>query len=152
MKPLSLRETATRFGINDLPIIFRQQNVAIWGLHLSEKILGPDETFANKVQMEVYNSMVNFYQPFQRPLEVQKQFLRCIRTTDSKRLPNTDYFWVRVSLDRTQDAFQEQIVCTPLLYFGYTLLMLLHSFVGQRDSMWKANYNPGPYRDEDMKF
>ena len=120
MKPLSLREAATRFGINDLPTIFRPQIVAIWGPQLSERILGPDETFADKVRIEVYNSVANFYQPFQRPLEVQKQFMRCIRTTDGKRPPVTHDVWVRVSLDRTQDAFQGWKVCTPLLYFGYT--------------------------------
>ena len=59
-----------RFGINDLPAIFRQQIVAIWGPHLTERILGPDETFADQVQIEVYNSVANFYQPFQRPMEV----------------------------------------------------------------------------------
>ena len=65
VKPLSLREAATRFGINDLPTIFRQQIVAIWGPQLSERILGPDETFADKVRIEVYNTVANFYQPFQ---------------------------------------------------------------------------------------
>ena len=120
MKPLSLREAATRFGINDLPTIFRQQIVAIWGLQLSERIRGPDKTFAYKVWIEVYNSVANFYQPFQRRLKVQKRFMRCIRTTDGKRPPVTHDVWASVSLDRTQDAFQGRKVCTPLLYFSYT--------------------------------
>ena len=61
VKPPSLREVATRFRINDLPIIFRQQIVAIWGPYLSGRILGLDETFADKVRIEVDNSMANFY-------------------------------------------------------------------------------------------
>ena len=120
IKPLSLERAATRFGINDFPAIFRQQIVAIWGPHLTERILGPDETFAGNVRIGVYNSVANFYQPFQRPLEVQKRFLRCVRSGDGKRPAVTHNVWVRVSQDRNQDAFQGRKVCTPLLYFSYT--------------------------------
>ena len=52
MDPLSLREAAMRFGINNLPAIFCQQIVAIWGPHLTELILGPDETFVDQVRIE----------------------------------------------------------------------------------------------------
>src|SRR5437016_4073247 len=38
MDPLLLREAAVRFRINDLPAIFRQQIVAIWGPHLTKRI------------------------------------------------------------------------------------------------------------------
>src|SRR6266852_4674789 len=65
MKPLSLGEAATRFGINDLPIIFRHRIADMWGAHLAERILGPVETYADNVLIEVYNSVANFYQPFQ---------------------------------------------------------------------------------------
>ena len=119
MKPLSLKEAAVRFGINDLPAIFHQQIVAIWGPHLTERILGPDETFADKVRIEVYNSVANFYQPFQRPLEVQKRFMRCVRICDGKRAAITHNVWVRVKEDRTEDTFQGRKVFTPLLYFSY---------------------------------
>jgi hypothetical protein len=120
LKPLSLNDAALAFGISDLPNIFRQQIVALWGTHLTERILGPDETFANKVRIEVYNSVANFYQPFQRPLEVQKRFLRCVRSDDGKRPAVTHDVWVRVKLDRTDDSFQGRKVCRPLLYFSYT--------------------------------
>ena len=46
--------------------------------------------------------------------------MRSIKTTDGKRAHVTHDVWVRVSLHRTQDAFQGRKVCTPLLYFGYT--------------------------------
>jgi hypothetical protein len=65
MKPLSLGEAATRFGINDLPIIFRHRIANMWGAHLVERIPGPANTYADNVLIEVYNSMANFYQPFQ---------------------------------------------------------------------------------------
>ena len=94
-----------RFGINDLPAIFRQQIVAIWGPHLTERILGPDETFADQVRIEVYNSVANFYQPFQRPMEVQKRLLHCIRSLNGKRSAVTHDVWVRVKLERTEDSF-----------------------------------------------
>ena len=74
MKPLSLADAAEAFGINDLPVIFCQQIAAIWGPYLTERILGLDQTFANNVHIGVYNSVANFYQPFQRPQEVEKGF------------------------------------------------------------------------------
>ena len=119
-KPLSLGEAATRFDINDFPAIFRQQIVAIWGSHLTKRVLGPGKTFVSKVRIEIYNSVLNFYQPFQRPLEVQKWYLRCVRWGDGKRPGVTHNVWVRVSQDRTQDTFQGRKVCAPVLYFGYT--------------------------------
>jgi hypothetical protein len=121
IKPLSLKAAAIRFGINDFPAIFRQQIVAIWGEHLTERILGPDETFADQVRIELYNSVANFYQPFQRPREVQKRFMRCgVSSGDGKRPAVTHNVWVRVNPDRAQDAFQGRKVCTPLMYFSYT--------------------------------
>ena len=109
-----------RFGLNDFPTIFRQEIIAIWGAHLTERILGPNETFSDTVRIEVYNSVANFYQPFQRPLEVQKRFLRCVRSGHGKRSAVTHDVWVRVKQDRTEDSFQGRKVCTPLLYFSYT--------------------------------
>jgi hypothetical protein len=72
MKPLSLGEAAMRFGINDLPIILRDRIVDMWGTYLVEKILGPAETYAENVFIEVYNSLANLQQPYQRPLQVEK--------------------------------------------------------------------------------
>ena len=120
MKPLSLREAAERFGINDLPTIFRRQLVGMWGPRLTERILGPEQSFAGKALIEIYKSVTNFYQPFQRPLEVQKRFMRCDRSGDSARPPVTHNVWVRVDAERGMDTFQGRKVCTPLLYFGYT--------------------------------
>jgi hypothetical protein len=119
LKPLSLRQAAERFGINDLPSLFRQQITAMWGPHLTEKVLGADREFGNKVIIEVYNSVANFYQPFQRPLEVEKRFLRCVRSSDGTRPAVTHDVWVRVDADRGMDTFQGRKVCTPLLYFSY---------------------------------
>ena len=120
VKALSLREASLKFGINDLPVLFHQQMVAIWGSQLTDRILGPGDDFADKVRIEVYNSVANFYQPFQRPLEVQKRFLRSVQSGDGKRPAITHDVWVRVKLDRTEDTFQGRKVCTPLLYFSYT--------------------------------
>ena len=120
MHPLSLREAATRFGINDLATIFRHRIVDMWGPYLAERILGHAETYADNVFIEVYNSVANFYQPFQRPLQVEKRLMRCVRTGNGKRTPITHTIWVRISADRTQDTFQGREVCMPLLYFAYT--------------------------------
>jgi hypothetical protein len=65
MKPLLLGEAAMRFGINDIPIIFGHKITDMWGIYLAEKILGPAETYADNVLIEVYNSVANLYQPFQ---------------------------------------------------------------------------------------
>jgi len=142
MKSLSLREAATRFGINDFPAIFRQQIVAIWGPHLTERILGPDETFADQVRIEVYNSVANFYQPFQRPLEVRKRLLRCVRSGDGKRPPVTHNVWVRVTQDRTEDAFVGCKVCRPLLYFSYTPPMFAAQLRGPEGQKVGAELQP----------
>ena len=119
MKPLSLKEAAVRFGLSDFPAIFRQQIIAIWGTHLTERILGPNETFGDIVRIEVYNSVANFYQPFHQPLEVQKQFLRCVQFGGNKRSAVMHNVWVRVKQDWTLDSFQGCKACTPLLYFSY---------------------------------
>src|SRR6266852_2232498 len=119
MHPLSLREAATRFRINDLATIFRHRIVNMWGPYLAERILGHAETYADNVFIEVYNSVANFYQPFQRPLQVAKRLMGCVRTGDSKRTPVSHTIWVRVNVDRMQDTFQGRQVSMPLLYFAY---------------------------------
>jgi len=48
-----LGEAAMRFGINDLPIIFRHRIADMWGAHLVERILGRAETYAENVLLEV---------------------------------------------------------------------------------------------------
>ena len=120
MKPLSLKEAAVWFGLSDFPAIFRQQIIAIWGTHVGERILGPNETFGDTVRIEVYNSLANFYQPFQQPLEVQKGILRCVRFGGDKKSAVTRNVSVCVKQDRTHDSFQGRKACTPLLYFSYT--------------------------------
>jgi hypothetical protein len=65
MKSLSLGEAAPKFGINDLPIIFRGSIADMWGTNLVERILGPAETYAENIFIEIYNSVANLYQPFQ---------------------------------------------------------------------------------------
>jgi hypothetical protein len=120
MKSLLLGEAAMRFGINDLPIIFRHRIADMWGTNLAERILGPAETYAENVFIEVYNNVANFYQPFQRPLQVEKRLMHCVWTGDGKRNLVSHKIWVRVNADRTQDSFQGHQVCMPLLYFAYT--------------------------------
>ena len=120
MHPLSLREAATRFGINDLATIFRHRIVDMWGPYLAERILGHAETYADNVFIKVYNSVANFYQPFQRQLQVQKHLIHCVRTGNGKSTPITHTMWVCISADRTQDTFQGREVCMLLLYFAYT--------------------------------
>jgi hypothetical protein len=87
---------------------------------MAERILGNAETFAHNVFIEDYNSMANFYQPFQRPLQVEKRLMRCVWTGNGKRTPITHTIWVRISADRTQDSSQKREVFMPLLYFAYT--------------------------------
>src|SRR5205085_498817 len=135
-------EAAVRFGINDLPAIFCQQIVPIWGPYLTEWILGPDETFADQVQIEVYNSVANFYQPFQRPMEVQKRLLHCVRSLNSKRSTVTHDVWVRVKLKRTEDSFQGCKVCTPLLYFSYKPPMFVTDLHGPERQQVAAERQP----------
>jgi hypothetical protein len=72
MKPLSLGQAATRFGINDLSIIFWDRIADMYGTHLVERILSHAETYSENVFIEVYNSVANNYQLFQRPLQVKK--------------------------------------------------------------------------------
>jgi hypothetical protein len=91
----------------------------MWGTHLAEMILGPAETYAENVFIEVYNIVTNFYQPFQRPLQVEKRLMHCVRIGDGKRTPVTHTIWVHVNADRMQDSFQGRQVCMPLLHFTY---------------------------------
>jgi hypothetical protein len=120
IKPLSLTEAEERFEINDLARLFRDRAADVWGLDLTERILGPANGYANRVHIEVYNSVADYYQPFQRPLLVEKRFLRCSKDENTKRGLVTHDIWVRVNTDRTQDSFQGRQPCRPLLYFCYT--------------------------------
>src|SRR3978361_2331234 len=99
MKPLSLGEAATRCGINDFPIIFRDRIADMWGTQMAERILGPSETYAKNVFIEVYNSVANFYQPFHRPLQVEKRLMRCVRSEDGKRTQVYHTICERVNAD-----------------------------------------------------
>ena len=88
MKPLLLREAAMRFGICDFLAIVRQRILSIWGPYLTERILESAETFAGKVQIEVYNTVANFNQFFQRLLEVQKYFCLVSNLVMANELPS----------------------------------------------------------------
>jgi hypothetical protein len=102
-----------------LEIIFRDRIADMWGTRLAARILGPAETYAENVFIEVYNSVANFYQLLQRPLQVEKRLMHCVKTEDGKRTPVSHMIWVRVNADRMQDSFQGRQVCMPLLYFTY---------------------------------
>lgn len=69
--------------------------------------------------IQVYNSVAYHYQPFQRPLEVEKYILRYTykwRNGGEHR----QSIWTRASEHHTQDTFQGRKAAIPLLYFAYT--------------------------------
>lgn len=71
-------------------------------------------------RIEVYNSVVYFYQLFQRPLVVEKQLLQCTHNWQ-----NSGTLWHAISMQYSkagmQDTLQGQKATIPLLYFSYTL-------------------------------
>jgi hypothetical protein len=119
IKPLSLSEAATRFSIPDLPVLFRDYVEELWGQRVAERVLGRRETYAESTLIEIYNSVANYYQPFQRPLEIERRLLRCTKET-GKNEPVCHDIWVRESEDRDKDSFQGRKACRPLLYFSFS--------------------------------
>src|SRR5205807_1128843 len=119
IKPLSLSEAATRFSIPDLPVLFRDYVEELWGQCMAERVLSRRETYAESMLFEIYNSVANYYQPFQRPLEIERRLLRCTKETGKNELVCHD-IWVQESEDRDKDSFQGRKAYRPLLYFSFS--------------------------------
>lgn len=119
IKRLSLSEAADRFSIPDLPALFRDYVEELWGQRVAERVLGRRETYAESTMIEIYNSVANYFQPFQRPLEIERRLLRCTKEA-GKNEPLSHDIWVRESQDRDRDSFQGRKACKPLLYFSFS--------------------------------
>ena len=89
-----------------------------WGPELVRAVCGPLGAREGTVRIQVYNSVVFYYQPFQQPKEVKKVFLKCPPGRSSPTQPNA--IWIRETDDRTRDTFQGRRVVIPYLYFEYT--------------------------------
>ena len=132
IKQLSLREGATLFSIPDLAVLFRDYVEELWGQRGAERVLGRRETYAGSTMIEIYNSVANYYQPFQRPLEIERRLLRCTKETGKNELLSHD-IWVRGSEERDKDSFQGRKACKPLLYFSFTPSKALIPTTSQRN-------------------
>ena len=75
IKRLSLSEAVDRFSTPDLPALFRDYVQEIWGQRVAESILGQIETYAESTMIQIYNSVANYFQPFQCPLEIERRLL-----------------------------------------------------------------------------
>ena len=75
IKLLSLREAADRLSIPDLPVLFPDYVDELWGQCVAERVLGRRETYSESTMIEIYNSVANYFQPFQRPLEIERRLL-----------------------------------------------------------------------------
>jgi len=64
-----------RFSIPDLPVLFRDYVEELWGQRVAERILGRRETYAESTVIEIYNSVANYFQPVQHPLEIERRLL-----------------------------------------------------------------------------
>ena len=89
-----------QFSIHDLPALFRDYVEELWGL--AESVLGRIETYMESTMMEIYNSVVNYFQPFQHPLEIERRLLRCTKEA-GKNEPVSYDIWVWESQDRDKD-------------------------------------------------
>ncbi|KAG0641638.1 hypothetical protein HOY80DRAFT_999181 [Tuber brumale] len=67
IKRLSLSEAATHISIPDLPGLFRDYAEELWGQRMAERVLSQRETYAKSTMIEIYNSVANYFQLFQRP-------------------------------------------------------------------------------------
>jgi len=119
IKQLSLSEAADRFSIPDLPVLFRDDVEELWGQRVAERVLGRSETYVESTMIEIYNSVANYFQPFQPPLEIERRLLRCTKEA-GKHEPRSHNIWVRESQDRNKDSFQGRKPCKPLLYFWFS--------------------------------
>ena len=75
IKRLSLSETADRFSMPDLPALFRDYVKELRGQRVAESVLGRRETYTESTMIEIYNSVANSFQLFQRPLEIERRLL-----------------------------------------------------------------------------
>jgi len=46
---------------------------------VAERVLGWRETYAESTMIEISNSVANYFQPFQRRLEIERRLLRCTK-------------------------------------------------------------------------
>ncbi|KAG0638795.1 hypothetical protein HOY80DRAFT_1001502 [Tuber brumale] len=119
IKWLSLSEVATHQSIPDLPVLFCDYVEELRGHRAAERVLGQREACAKSTKIEIYNSVANYFQPFKRPLEIEKRLLRCIKETGKNQLLSHD-IWVHESEDRDKNSFQGRKVYKPLLYFSFS--------------------------------
>ena len=84
-----------------------------------ESVLGRRETYAESTMIEIHNLVANYFQPFQRTLEIERRLLRC-NTEAGKNEPLSHNIWARESQDRDRDSFQGRKACKPLLYFSFS--------------------------------
>lgn len=106
------------FGIRDLAQCFKDRMVEQWGEDLFRSIGGEDWDYARRTLIWVYNSVVYYYQPFQRRLEVAKHLLRCTFKWRNGR-EQWQSIETRIFENRTQDTFQGRKAAIPLLCFTY---------------------------------
>jgi len=119
IKQLSLSEAADRFSIPDQPVLFRDYVEELWGQREADRVLGRRETYAESTMIEIYNSVANYFQPFERPLEMERRLLRCTKEA-GKNEPLSHNIWGWESQDRDKDSFQGRKLCKPLLYVSFS--------------------------------
>ena len=104
-KPMSLVQVQEEFGIPDLAKHFRERLEKLWGAEIMEKVCGPASDFLRTVSVKVYPSITFYYRPFQQPLEVEKQLLRCSNDWRASKKDRTHDIWVRRVSERNKDTF-----------------------------------------------
>jgi len=119
IEQFSLSETADQFSIPDLPVLFHDYFEELWGQRVAERVLGRRETYAESTIIEIYNSVANYFQPFQLPLEIERRLLRCTKEAGKKE-PLSHDIWVRESQHRDKDSFQGRKPCKPLPNFSFS--------------------------------
>ena len=99
---------------------------------MAERVLGWRENYAESMMIEISNSVANYFQPFQRPLEIERRLLRCTKEA-GKNKPVSHDSWVRESQDRDKDSFQGRKACKPLLYFSFSPSKVVILQISQRN-------------------
>ena len=117
IKGLSLSEAADRFSIPDLSALFRDYVEELWWQRVAESVLGRIETYAESTIIEIYNSVANYFQPFKRPLEIERRLLRSTKEAGKNEAVSHN-IWVRESQDWYKDSFPGRKAFKPLLYFS----------------------------------
>jgi len=85
---------------------------------MAESVLGLRETYVESTMIEIYNLVASYFQPFQRPLEIERRLLRCIKEA-GKNKPLSHDIWVWESQDWGKDSFQGRKPYKPLLYLSF---------------------------------